>query len=279
MSFLLAGRTDIGGRILRVSPDGMITTVAGNGTRGFSGDDGPATAAELNSPTGVAADGAGNLFIADHNRIRKVSASGVIATAAGNGAPGVFFFGDGGQATAAVLDVPTGVALDANGNLFIADFGNYRVRRVSPNGIITTVAGNGAPGFSSDEGPATSAALITPSSLAVDAAGNVYVVEIYSSVVRIPGPTKDTLLIGAVGRCREPRRRSGFAGQDRGDLRCRPRSARARPESAVSLHATVEGQITPAGVDGGFSVVDCPGNVVPGEELGSGIPTPERTLL
>ena len=138
----------------------LITTVVdAAGSEGVGGDGGPATAAQLNFPTGVAADAAGNLFIADtfNNRIRKVSANGIITTVAGTGARG--FGGDGGPATAAQLNYPQGVAVDAAGSLFIADTGNMVVRKVSASGILTTVAGTAAvadaQGFSGDGGPAT----------------------------------------------------------------------------------------------------------------------------
>ncbi|MGA9627051.1 MAG: IPT/TIG domain-containing protein [Bryobacteraceae bacterium] len=156
-------------RIRKVS-NGMITTVAGNGTLGFSGDNGPATNAMLNQPTGVALDSAGNLYIADshNNRIRKVS-NGVIATVAGIGTNG--YSGDGGPATSAQLSFPAGLAVDSAGNLYIADTFNGRIRKVS-NGVITTVAGGG---FYGDNGPATSAQLNYPEGVAVDSAGNLYI--------------------------------------------------------------------------------------------------------
>jgi uncharacterized protein (TIGR03437 family) len=162
-------------RVRRVAPGGIITTVAGNGIGGFSGDGGPATDAQLQRPSGVAVDGAGNLFVADFasNRIRKVSPSGIITTVAGNGTRG--FSGDGGPATSAQLWFPEGIAVDSQGNLFIADHANNRVRKVSPNGIITTVAGIGSAGFSGDGGPATSAQLNGTFAVAVDNAGNLYI--------------------------------------------------------------------------------------------------------
>jgi uncharacterized protein (TIGR03437 family) len=152
----------------------IITTVAGNGNYGFSGDGGPATSASLNSPYDVAVDAFGNLYIADtfNSRIRKVSASGIITTVAGNGNND--FSGDGGQATFASLGRPEGVAVDASGNLFIADTENNRIRKVSPNGVITTVAGNGNYGFSGDGGPAASASLDFPKGVVVDAFGNLF---------------------------------------------------------------------------------------------------------
>src|SRR2546427_399671 len=141
-------------RIRKVAPAGTITTVAGIGMRGLSGDGGPAASAQLYDPADVAVDGAGNLFIADsgNQRIRKVSPAGTITTVAGIGKPefhsGLLlaipgFSGDGGPATSAQLNGPVRVAVDGAGNLFIADSGNQRIRKVSPAGTITTVAGNG----------------------------------------------------------------------------------------------------------------------------------------
>ena len=218
--------------------NGIITTVAGNGTSGFSGDGGPATSASLNYPYGVAVDASGNLFIADfrNNRIRKVSASGIITTFAGNGQSGYSVYngpatsasfhpagvavdasgnlfiadgsflirkvsasgimttvaglgggsglGDGGPAISASLFIPNGVALDASGNLFIADEGNTRIRKVSASGVITTVAGNGTVGFSGDGGPATSASLNDPTGVAVDTSGNLFIAEHNNNRIR-----------------------------------------------------------------------------------------------
>ena len=170
-------------RIRRVS-QGVITTVAGNGAEGFSGDGGPATGAALDSPYGVAVDSAGNLYIADtlYDRIRKVSASGVITTIAGGGSPGL---GDQGPATSASLSGPYGVAVDSAGNLYIADSYNQRIRKVS-GGIITTVAGEGvnAVAFSGDGGPAVNAGLFTPTAVALDSTGNLYIVDNLNNRVR-----------------------------------------------------------------------------------------------
>jgi len=185
---------------------GHIYTVAGNGTAGFSGDGGPATAAELRAPAAVVADAAGNLVIADtgNNRIRAVAASsgtfyhqamtaGDIYTVAGNGTYG--FAGDGGPATSAELGNPQGITLDSAGNLVITDTGNERVRLVATasgtyygqavtGGDIVTVAGNGLPGFLGDSGPATRARLNFPQSAGADGSGNLLVVDSGNGRVR-----------------------------------------------------------------------------------------------
>ena len=171
---------DNSNRVRKVSSSGIITTIAGNGSYGFSGDGGPATSAELNGAIGVALDLAGNLYVSDHsnNRIRKVSPSGMITTFAGDGTRG--FSGDGGPAASAQLTRPWGVAVDNAGNLFIADYFNHRIRRVSSSGTITTVAGSGVPGFqgvSGDGGSATSADLRMPTFVAVDGRGNLLITD------------------------------------------------------------------------------------------------------
>src|SRR5439155_1671346 len=181
-------------RIRRVSTDGTIATYAGSGSLGFSGDGGPATAARLNmSLGGVALDSAGNLYIADllNERIRKVSPVGTISTYAGNGGYG--FWGDGGPGTAAQLR-PRGMALDPAGNLYIADFGNGRVRKVTPGGTISTYAGTGTPGFAGDGGPAIDAQLCFPVGVALDSAGNLYIADSNNNRIRkvTPGGTIST---------------------------------------------------------------------------------------
>ena len=166
-------------RVRRIdAASGVMTTVAGTGDFGFAGDGGPASNSSV-WPSGVAVDSAGNLFIADNfnNRIRRVDAvSGVISTVAGNGVSG--FSGDGGPAVAASLYLPSAVAVDTAGNLFIADVGNERVRRVDAvSGVITTVAGNGGHGWSGDSAPAVAAELCQPNGVAVGAAGNLYIAD------------------------------------------------------------------------------------------------------
>ncbi|MDD5543122.1 MAG: NHL repeat-containing protein [Acidobacteriia bacterium] len=164
-------------RIRRVTPGGIINTVAGAGTYGFGGDNGPASSAHLYFPTGVVSDAVGNIYVSDsyNQRIRKITPAGVITTVAGSGVAG--FAGDGGSATSARLNYPGAVTLDAAGNLFISDTNNHRVRKVTPSGVINTVAGNGTFGFSGDGGPAISAQLYLPHGLATDATGNLYIAD------------------------------------------------------------------------------------------------------
>jgi sugar lactone lactonase YvrE len=166
-------------RIRQVTPQGIISTCAGNGQPGYSGDSGKTTDGKLNAPTGVAADAAGNLFIADtgNNVIRKVTAGGVISTYAGGGTD-PYTSGDGGPAVGAYMPQPVSVALDGQGNLFILDHGELRVRKVDTGGIISTYAGVIAgSGPLVEDVPATSAFLYGAQDIAVDAAGNLYVVQ------------------------------------------------------------------------------------------------------
>jgi len=173
-------------RVRMVTPNGIISTVAGTGVQGFSGDGGPATSATLNVPASVMFSN-GNLYIADssNQRIRKVSSNGTITTVAGNGGPGGFS-GDGGPATSAALNFPLGMAMDGLGNLYFADGGNNCVRRIAPNGVITTVAGNGngTGGFFGDQGPATSATLNIPEDVAIDVANNLLIADSANNRIR-----------------------------------------------------------------------------------------------
>ncbi len=168
--------------VIREVSGGVITTVAGTGAAGYGGDNGPATAARLNTPCGLFVDSSGNLFVADsgNNRIREVS-GGIITTVAGNGFAG--YSGDNGPAMNAELNAPRAMALDSSGNLYIVDTGNNRIRIVSGN-VIGTAAGNGTPGFSGDNGPAVSAQLNVPCAVALDAAGNLYIADYYNNRVR-----------------------------------------------------------------------------------------------
>lgn len=184
---------------------GVITTIVGNPLGGYSGDGGPATAATLRAPQGVAIDASGNLFIADslNQVVRKINkATGIITTIAGNGYFG--FSGDDGPATSASLNTPTAVAVDGAGNLYIADFGNNRVRTVNAaTGIITTVAGGGSleSGIDGlgDGGLATNAVLSGPSDIAVDAAGNLYIADSYHGLIREVNASSQVISVIAGG--------------------------------------------------------------------------------
>ena len=170
--------------VFKLDGTGLLTRVAGTGVPGFAGDGGPAVDAQLNQPIGLALDGSGNLYIADssNNRVREVSASGNITTLAGSG--NCCTLGDGGIAASAWLYGPTGVAIDASGNIYISDQYNQRVRMVNPGGTISTLAGNGTGGYSGDGGQATSAMLSYPTGIAVDASGNVYIADTNNSRIR-----------------------------------------------------------------------------------------------
>jgi sugar lactone lactonase YvrE len=185
-------------RIRRVSPDGIITTLVGNGTAGFGGDNGPATLASLNFPYGIGVDPSGNLWIADYanHRIRRVGADGKINTVAGTGVAG--FSGDGGAALSAQLSNPISVKFDTKGNAYVAEYTGHRVRKIAVDGTISTVAGNGVAGFAGDGGVATSANLNGPTDAAVDAYGNFLIADYGNNRIRkvsglVPGKVVNDL--------------------------------------------------------------------------------------
>jgi hypothetical protein len=174
-------------RVRKVTPAGIISTVAGRTQFSVlpSGDGGPATSAVLRRVSGLAVDAAGNLFIAQvpFPSVRKVGTNGIITTVAGNGEEVGGFSGDGGPATSAQLSGGS-VAVDAAGNFFIADYSNNRIRKVTPAGTMSTIAGTGTRGFSGDGGPATSAQLSSPPGVAVDAAGNLFILDPANNRIR-----------------------------------------------------------------------------------------------
>ena len=173
-------------RVRKVSPNGTITTFAGTGTKGFSGDGGVAAAANLNTPIGLALDGLGNLYIADtgNYRVRKVDVHGFITTVAGTGTAGYDPGHEGIAATSAHLHGTSGITVDGLGNLYLGDSTNHRVRKVDQEGIITTIAGTGVGGFNGDSIAATSANLNNPVGLAVDGEGNLYIADASNHRIR-----------------------------------------------------------------------------------------------
>jgi uncharacterized protein (TIGR03437 family) len=183
--------------IVREVSGGTINTIAGDGTPGFVGDKGPAIQAELSTVDGLAVDASGNIYVADTSTgvVRIVSPPGAIATPAGTintfagvapatGIQSQGYSGDGGPATSAQLSQPSGVAVDSSGNVYIADYGNFTVRKVDNKGNISTVAGTGAPGYSGDGGPANKAAFRSPYAIAIDSAGNIYISDTGNANIR-----------------------------------------------------------------------------------------------
>jgi hypothetical protein len=190
-------------RIRKVTTNGLISTVAGTGDPGFSGDGGPAVRAQLSNPRGIALDSSGNIYIADtgNARIRKVSSNGEITTiagSAGNLLPGNPT-GDGGPATEARIRSPYGLAVDAADNIYFSEMGAARVRKVAANGKISTVAGTGTRGFSGDGGLATAALLNSPLGLALDSAGNLYISDAVASRVRQVTPEGSISTVAGTG--------------------------------------------------------------------------------
>ncbi len=190
-------------RVRKVTPDGVIQTIAGTGVRGFGGDGGPAVGAQLNSPYGLACDGRGNLYIADlgNARVRRIAPDGTIATIAGGGALPAGGGNDGSAALLLALSQPRNLALDASGNLYISDFSGQRVYRMGTDGTLITMAGTGVKGITGDGGAATIAQLSYPAGLALDLQGSLLIADSgnhlvrkvtqnrISSIVRSPTPT------------------------------------------------------------------------------------------
>jgi hypothetical protein len=222
--FIADAQNDV---VRKISGSGVITTIAGSGVEGYGGDGGAATAAFLDTPTGVAVDSGGNLYIADsHNHcIRRVSA-GIITTIAGTGKAG--FSGDGGAATAAQLWLPIAVAVDLRGDIYIADTNNQRIREIQ-GGIIRTIAGDGEELFAGDGAPAILAVLDGPTGVAVDALGNIYIADRHNHRVRKIGIDGTITTLAGSGA-------SSFSGGYSGDGAAATNAAMAKP-SGVSVDA------------------------------------------
>ncbi len=186
-------------QVFEATLGGQLLVVAGSGKQGFSGDQGPATAAQLNSPQALAFGLDGTLYIADtgNQRIRAIATNGTIATFAGTGYLG--FSGDNGPASAATLASPNAIAIGPDGSLYIADSANHRIRRIA-SGTITTVAGSGTQGFSGDNGLATAAALDTPSGLAVSAAGLIYIADTHNHRIRLVDASGRITTVAGTGK-------------------------------------------------------------------------------
>jgi RHS repeat-associated protein len=193
-------------RIRRVDPSGIITTVAGSGTAGFTGDGGPATLARLRNPHGVTVAPDGSIYIADqaNHAVRRVAPDGIITTVAGTGAAG--FSGDGGPATEARLNTPRFVAVGADGSIHIVDLNNHRIRRVSPSGVITTIAGTGVAGFTGDGGAAVQARLRSPDGIALAPDGTIYITDQGNHRVRRIDPAGIITTVAGTGT-------AGFLGE------------------------------------------------------------------
>jgi sugar lactone lactonase YvrE len=233
-------------RVLKLSPDGKLTTVAGNGVAGYAGDGGLASSAQLNHPTGLAIDSAGNLYIADQDnyRVRMVSTGGAITTVAGNGQTGPNYGGpgDGGQAINGEISFAGSVAVDSHGNLYIADRMNSRVRVVTPNGVINTFAGSGSFGYGGDNGQAKAAQLNQPSAVAVDASGNLYIADSGNNRIRMVTPGGTISTVAGTTQLAV----WGVTTDSNGDLYLYGGDSRIRKISAGTIN-TIEGGVAPTG--------------------------------
>ena len=238
-------------RIRRISPEGQITTVAGTGTYGYSGDGGPATSARLSWPIDVEATPDGGFLVADlgNKRVRRVSAGGVITTVAGTGMEGTS--GDGGPASAAQLAAPTGLAVTADGGYLIADAGAHRVRRVSPGGTITRVAGTGMPGGAGDGGHAVSAQLSTPVGVAALPDGGFVVSEWDGHRVRRVSPAGVITRVAGAGS-------PGFSGDGAaaaGARVNRPLGVSATSDGGVLIADSANGRVRKVAANGTIATV------------------------
>jgi trimeric autotransporter adhesin len=244
-------------RIRKVS-SGNITTIAGNGNAAFTGDGAAATAASFNQPVAVAIDGSGNIFVVDqlNNAVRKITSAGVISTIAGTGTAG--YNGDNIAASTAQLYFPTGVAVDANGNIYIADLANNRIREITAaSGLITTVVGTGVAGYAGDSGAATAAQLSAPSGVALSKSGDLYIVDQGNNVVRkVTSGTISTVAgTGAPGN-------TGDGGKATAALLSNPYGIAVDSTGNFYISDVVNNRVRKVGTDGNIS--NAAGNGVAG---------------
>jgi RHS repeat-associated protein len=262
-------------RIRRIGPDGLITTVAGNGLAGYGGDGGPATQATLNNPVGIAIGPDGSLYIADtgNSRIRRIAPDGLITTVAGDGRLG-YAASDGVPATEAALNHPMGIAIGPDGSLYIADSFNQRIRRVGPDGFISTVAGNGFSGYNGDGGPAAQTSLSNSPDVAVGSDGHLYIADLDNARIRrvaslFPGVSATDLAIAS----EDGREVYHFTGSGR------------HQRTLDALTGAVRYQFGYDSANRLMSVTDADGNLTAIERDGSGNPTAivapfgQRTIL
>ena len=256
-SLYLADSND---RIRKVDPKGIITTVAGSGIRGWAGDGGPATAAQLNVPTDVAVSPDGSLVIADwkNNRIRKVTPDGVMHTVAGTGAAcpvSTDPCGDGGPATEAMFDEPSRVAVGADCSIYVADRYNHRVRKISPDGTITTVAGTGAAGFAGDGGPAKQAVLNVPNDVEIHPDGSLLIMDVYNNRIRKVTPDGIITTIAGVGYCRYDQVRCGDGGPATSATFRYPNAIEVAPDGTIYVAETGDEYVRKISPEGIISTV------------------------
>ncbi len=235
---------DWSNRVVEITPSGTATTFAGTGVAGFSGDGGPATAAELDHPSGLAVASNGDVYIADagNNRVRMVNPSGIITTVAGTGVAG--FSGDGGPATAAELDYPNGLALGPDGGLFIADRNNQRIREILPDGTITTVAGNGEVGYTGENVPALSEALNYPAGVAVGPSGNLYIADDGNCIVqKVTMASGDVTTIAGWTPIRGVTPVCGYIGADGSGMLNHPTSVAVDPGVGILIADSLNNRV------------------------------------
>jgi sugar lactone lactonase YvrE len=207
--------TDYGNyRIRKINTSGIISTIAGTGVQGYSGDGGPATSAKISNPNAIIVDPLGNIYFSVYCGVRKINTSGIISNFAGNGP--CTYGGDGGLATLASMQWPVGLALDASGNMYIAETASCRVRKVDISGVITTFAGNGVQTSAGDGGQAILASLNWPTGVSIDSFGNVYIVDVSRLRKVTPPGIITTISGGAASSCfgtNIPASAAGLGGQ------------------------------------------------------------------